>query len=123
MEQLLLHLFGDFILQNDWMALNKKEKTWKGELACQVHCILYALPFLLITNWMAVVVIYISHYALDRTNIVSHLIAAKNGIKDVSNLGFNPDRPFALSIWLYIFTDNTIHLIFNYLAITFITLN
>jgi len=29
MEQLLLHLFGDFIVQNDYVALNKKKNTLK----------------------------------------------------------------------------------------------
>jgi hypothetical protein len=27
------------------MAQNKKKLTWLGELACQIHCITYSLPF------------------------------------------------------------------------------
>ena len=120
MIQLLLHLFGDFIVQNDWMALNKKKFTWKGELACQVHCILYALPFLLIGTWQAVLVIYISHYILDRTNIVSWFLSLRNGVYHIKNFGHAIERPFVISIWLMIITDNSFHLIFNFLALIFL---
>jgi hypothetical protein len=44
-EQLILHAVGDYLIQNDWMAQNKKKLTWLGELACQIHCITYSLPF------------------------------------------------------------------------------
>ena len=121
MEQLLLHLFGDYILQNDWMAQNKKAKGWKGELACQIHCVLYSLPFLLITSPLGVFLIYIAHYALDRTNIVTHLLSLRNtGKWDNINFGFSPDRPIWLTVWLNIFTDNTLHLIFNWMIILWV---
>jgi hypothetical protein len=120
MIQLGLHLIGDYIIQNDWMALNKKLITLRGELACQIHCISYALLFLVIGSWKAVLVIYITHYILDRTNIVVKALAIRNGIKSTKNFGFGLRRPFAISIWLYIITDNTIHLILNWLALKFL---
>lgn len=120
MEQILLHLLGDFILQNDFMATNKKNITWKGELACQIHCITYSLPFLLIGSWQAVVVIYVSHYIIDRSKFISWFLALRNGTKDISNFGFGKDRPFALSIWLNIITDNTFHLACNYFALKYL---
>jgi len=120
MEQLFLHLIGDYIIQNDWMALNKKLKTLKGELACQIHCILYSLPFILIGSWEAVIAIYISHYILDRTNIVSYFLALRNGVDNIKNFGFSESRPFAITIWLLIITDNIFHLIFNYLALKYL---
>jgi len=120
MLQLLLHGIGDYIIQNDWMALNKKKKSWKGELACQTHCILYALPFLFIGSWKAVFVIYLSHYILDRTNIVAWFLAIRNGVFNIKNFGFGEERPFAITIWLLIITDNLFHVIFNFLALTYL---
>jgi len=120
MEQLLLHLFGDYVLQNDWMALNKKNRGLTGLLACLTHCILYGLPFLLITNYIAVLSIILTHFIIDRTNIVAKFLAIRNNVDNIDNFGFAKNRPFALSIWLLIITDNTFHLIINYLLIKYI---
>lgn len=125
MEQLLLHLLGDFIIQNDWMALNKKKKTPIGFLACFIHSVTYSLPFLLITSWDAVIIIGSTHFIIDHTKIIDYIICFKNGrfndIKtgDIPNFGFHPDRPKFISVWIYIFVDNTFHLIINYLAILY----
>ncbi len=43
MSPLVAHLVGDFILQNEWMASNKKHRSF----ACLVHVLVYLLPFLL----------------------------------------------------------------------------
>ena len=117
MEQLLLHLFGDFIVQNDWMALNKKENSLKGLSACFIHCLTYSLPFFLLTNWLGVLFIFLTHFIFDSSHIVSYFLMYKNGAKDINNFGYNKERPFALTIWLNIITDNTIHLILNYIII------
>lgn len=41
MPQLLAHLFGDYILQSDWMAQNKTKRSWPA----LVHALLYSLCF------------------------------------------------------------------------------
>jgi hypothetical protein len=117
MEQLLLHLFGDFILQNDSVALRKKERSWTGLLYCIYHCITYSIPFLLITNWKACILIGIGHFLIDRWNIVGYFIKTKNFVKTLENFGHKPERPFAITAWLYIIQDNTIHLIWNFFII------
>ena len=120
MEQLLLHLLGDYIIQNDNVALNKKKKGFKNLMYCVFHCVTYALPFLLITNWFAVLLIAVTHFAIDRTNIVAHFLKLRNNVPDISNFGFGKERPFALTIWLLIITDNTFHLLINFLIILYI---
>jgi len=115
MIQFLLYCIGDYLIQNDWMGLNKKKLTLKGELACQIHCITYSLPFLFIGSWKAVIAIYLSHYIIDRTNIIGWFLAIRNFVFDTKNFGFAHDRPVFISFWLYIITDNIFHLICNYL--------
>jgi len=117
MIQLLLHLFGDFVVQNDWMALNKKEPGWIGIKTCAIHSITYALPFLLITSIWAVLLIGITHYIIDRGHLVEKYIQWHNGETYSKNFGYGKDRPFAISIWLFIITDNTFHLIINFALI------
>lgn len=120
MEQLILHLVGDYLFQNDWMALNKKKLTWNGELACQAHCIIYSLPFFLIGSWQAVIVIYLTHYAIDRSKFVEWFLAIRNGVFHTENFGFSKERPFTISVWLYIIVDNSFHLICNYFALKYL---
>ena len=76
MEQLLCHLFGDFALQTDWMAMNKSKKSFN----CLVHVLIYTACFLLITtSWKALLVIGITHFILDRWHfILRRLIWLKN---------------------------------------------
>jgi len=136
MIQLILHGIGDFFLQTDFQALNKKKKGWLGFWCCLKHCITYSLPFLFIGSWKSVLVIFLTHFIIDRTNIVAYAIAWKNGVYkqgfpstrfwtawkdyDISNFGFSPERPFAISIWLYIICDNLCHIICNYLALKYL---
>lgn len=117
MEQLLLHLFGDYIVQNDIMATRKKEKSINGLLLCLLHCITYSLPFFLITNWKSVILIFVGHFILDRWNLLIPFIKSKNMVSFNNNFGYKESTPFALSVWLYIIQDNTLHLIWNYLII------
>lgn len=136
MLQLILHGIGDYFLQTDKQALGKKLKGLYGFKCCLTHCISYSLPFKFIGSWSAVAVIFITHFIIDRTNIVAYALAWKNGVKkyreddelgtkteigyDISNFGFGKERPFAITIWLYIICDNLCHIIFNYIALTYL---
>ena len=141
MIQLILHGIGDYFLQTDKQALGKKNKGLYGFKCCLIHCITYSLPFLFIGSWQAVSVIFITHFIIDRTNIVAYALAIKNNVKkkmvrdvwypsghhdeeyteyDITNFGFGLERPFALSIWLYIICDNLCHIICNYLALKYL---
>ena len=137
MIQLILHGIGDYFIQTDKWALNKKKEGWFGFRCCFIHCLTYALPFLLIANWLQVSLIFLTHFFIDRYHIIDYVLAWKNGVKkevvdisfgeaktkkvlDISNFGFGLDRPFAISIWLYIITDNLVHIIGNYLILKYI---
>lgn len=104
MDWMIGYFVGDYLLQNDWMAFNKKKKTLRGELACTVHCLLVTLSILLFTgwwDWTHAILVYASHYVLDRTGLVEWYV-------ETMNVG----KPLP---WLYIVHDNILHLVSLYL--------
>lgn len=121
MEQLLLHLVGDYITQTDWMAT---EKT-KRNTAAGVHALVYGLPFFLLTSsWLAVSIIISTHYLIDRYRLARFVVFAKNWATnrslcwaDCSATGYPGATPPWLAVWLLIIADNTIHLCINYGAL------
>jgi hypothetical protein len=123
-EQLLIHLFGDYITQTDWMASNKTNRS----LPAQVHAIVYTLPFLLLTtSFQALFVIYATHYLIDRYRLARYVVFAKNWMTDhslqwadCSGTGYHQDRPAWLAVWLLIVADNTMHLIINFFTLKYL---
>lgn len=121
MEQLLLHLTGDYILQTDWMAREKVRRT----SAALVHVTVYTIPFLLLTNsTSALFFIWFSHLVIDRFRLARYVAFAKNWVtntslkwQDCKKTGYPDSAPIWLSAWLMIITDNTLHLIMNYAAL------
>lgn len=124
MEQLLLHLIGDYITQSDWMANNKTKATWPA--LC--HSVIYSLPFLLICPPLAVGVIWVTHLLIDRFRLARYVVYAKNKAlspsfpawSECNITGYKNDTPAWLSVWLLIIADNTLHLAINYLAIRYL---
>lgn len=75
MEQLILHLFGDYVSQSDWMAQNKT----KCFTPAAVHAVVYSLPFLLLRpSWIAFVVILVTHFLIDRYRVARMVTYSKN---------------------------------------------
>ncbi len=128
---LLGHLAGDYLLQNDWMALNKK-KRW---LPCLIHCSLYTFCvgiFLMPLSrglswqswWCCYQLIFLSHIVVDRTGIVEWWLNLIKG-RAFKRIGAPTDgvHPFptdARTVRL-IYTcivqtvaDNAIHLVLMY---------
>lgn len=62
------HLVGDYLIQNDWMALNKK----KSSPVCAVHCVLWATSVCLFAGWPVWTwcVLFLTHYIQDRTDVI-----------------------------------------------------
>lgn len=105
MHWIYAHLIGDYILQNDWMALNKKKSSWH----CLAHIGTYMLPFLLCgLAWWQLVLIAAQHYAVDRSQFVKWLCEIKGS------------RSFAqppMAPWSLIVVDNTVHILWMALVV------
>lgn len=99
MHWIYAHLIGDYILQNDWMALNKKTSTKH----CLVHIFCYMIPFL----WcgltpLQLFAIALQHFAIDRTNFVFWFMKVKGQEKFATG----PCSP-----WSIIVLDNILHIL------------
>lgn len=110
MIQLFCHFIGDYILQMPDMAYYKKEKSLRGYLYCSLHCILYGLPFFIITNYIGVLLIIITHFIIDKYNLVERFIEFK---EDMSVNKNSNDIKFFLRIVI----DNGLHLMINWTII------
>lgn len=71
MSELLCHLFGDYVFQNHWMANTKTSSS----AAALLHASIYALPFLLLTlNWKVLLVIWATHFIIDRFRLARYWV-------------------------------------------------
>ena len=124
MEQLILHLVGDYVTQTDRMA-NEKISDIKMAL---LHAFIYSVPFFLLDiSIAAFLVIFISHALIDRYRVAKYIIYARNYLHDRSlkwgeckGTGYHQDKPAWLTVWLMIIADNTLHLSINYLSILYL---
>ena len=122
---MILHLFGDYVTQSDWMATNKT----KSSLPAAAHAFVYSLPFMLLCLHarrpeVAYGVIVFTHFLIDRYRLARYVVWAKNFLgpgnlpwKECTATGYPPDRPAWLAVWLLIAADNTLHLAINYAAL------
>ncbi len=77
MEQLIAHLFGDYIFQSDWMANSKTSQS----VACIAHCLTYGIGFYIIgASWGALFVIIGTHFLIDRFRLAKYVVYAKQWI-------------------------------------------
>ena len=105
MHWIYAHLIGDYILQNDFMAQNKK-KSWKH---CLLHVFVYMLPFLFCDiSSLAFVLIAVQHYILDKTMIVGWFMK----IKGSEQFATGPLYP-----WSWVVMDNILHILWIALVV------
>lgn len=123
------HFVGDYLLQNDWMALNKKERSWP----CFVHCVIYTLCICLFVLpqceltmawWPFVMLIFLSHIVLDGTGLIEwwlHLIGGRSFQRlkgPCTSLDARTTRLIYTCI-VQTIADNTVHLcLMYYIVIT-----
>lgn len=106
---LIGHLVGDYLLQNDWMASNKK----KSHVACFVHCTLYTLACLFFSSLAAFAhpdvehlpmwfwaLIFVTHFLIDRWNFVTWYM---------NTAGQEGFRTGVCAPWSSIAVDNSLH--------------
>jgi hypothetical protein len=96
------HMVGDYLLQTDWMANNKK----KSSFACAVHCLLWTASVTLFarwwTHWWLPVALFVTHFAQDRTQFIRWYM------NHMGQKGFSTPP---LAPWSMIVVDNTFHLV------------
>lgn len=119
----LAHFIGDYLLQSDWMALEKTKHWWPAI----VHAVTYGLPFLIVTRSIpALAVIVITHAIIDHYRLARHVVWAKNLLapkeyrypwRECKATGYHQSRPPFMAVWLMIIADNTMHNIINVVAI------
>jgi hypothetical protein len=98
------HLVGDYLLQNDWMALNKKKRS----LPCIVHCTLWTLSVCFFAGWWtlpAIAVLWVTHFIQDRTGIILWYMKSIGQDQFISG----PCAP-----WSVIVVDNVWHIVVIY---------
>ena len=117
MIQLLAHLLGDYVLQSDRMARNKTcSHRW-----ALLHALLYALCFVwIVPSVWAWLVILSTHFLIDRYRLATYWIRFYNGVQDPGLFGYEAAKPAYMAFWLMVIVDNTMHLVINYLAITWL---
>ena len=120
------HLAGDYLLQNEWMAMNKSKNTLNGWIAAMVHCILYTLAVCLFMwnfdlIWM--VVVFLSHFPIDKFGLAEkYMILKGSGLRNYINSA-NRNKHYTdnntgqdmltggFRAVVYAVTDNAMHLI------------
>lgn len=105
------HLVGDYLLQNDWMALNKKKRT----LPCAVHCGLWTIAVCAFAGWWAwwvPPVLFAAHFAQDRTGLVVWWMTRVNRQTQFVS---GPCAP-----WSIIVVDNVWHIVSLYAVARFL---
>lgn len=75
------HFVGDYLFQNQWMAIGKSQPGWKGTVACTVHVLLYTLAVALFTGWnpLFLLVVAVPHWIIDRWSLATYILQFKNG--------------------------------------------
>lgn len=118
MNYIIGHLVGDYLLQNDWMALNKKRDDILGWTSCSVHCLIWTLAVLTCCDWWRIdifIYVFLSHFLLDKTYLIVWYMKKIGSFSRIINDNKNPNQLLA-----YIAVDNSAHLLFLFLIAKFI---
>jgi hypothetical protein len=118
------HFVGDYLFQNQWMAVGKSHKGKRGHVACTVHVLLYTFAIALFTGWhpLFLLVVAIPHWIIDRWSLATYWLTFKNGYsmhevwKEAPLCARPAPKELEQNVWkvafaapVYIFNDNTFH--------------
>lgn len=102
LDAIIGHLVGDYLLQNDWMARNKKSVSW----ICLIHCVLWTNSVCLFSgcrdHWVWLILLA-THFLQDRTTIIRKFMYWAGQEQ------FATDEK--LSPWSIIVVDNVWHIV------------
>ncbi|PIR06727.1 MAG: hypothetical protein COV55_02695 [Candidatus Komeilibacteria bacterium CG11_big_fil_rev_8_21_14_0_20_36_20] len=118
---ILGHLMGDYLLQSKKMALKKSEKGINGMLWCFLHSSIYTLSvclFLWEFNLWLLILVFISHYPIDRWSLATKWLKMIKGrdLKTVyQSQGQYREIDLTFSCIVYTIPDNSMHLILLWL--------
>lgn len=137
-EILLGHLVGDFMLQNENMAINKSKYNLIGWTYCTIHCILYTIAVCTIMwnfNSYWIIAVFFSHFLIDKFGIAEWYLANIKGrslkkfvkpFDDLNEIIYMPKPEVPTSRYdalqggftavVYTLTDNTMHLLLIWIA-------
>lgn len=110
------HLVGDYLFQNDWMALNKKASSFH----CAVHCFIWTVCVMAFSGvifhggLMPVIVFWIlfgTHFLQDRTGLIRWYMRA---------IGQEKFATGPCSPWSIIVVDNVWHIVTIWLVWKFL---
>ena len=124
-EMLLGHFVGDYLLQNNWMALKKSDNTGLGWAACIVHCLLYTSAVcVLMWEWnpLWITAVFLSHFVIDKFGIAESYLKIINGrslrrfITEPVNQTYSPTVALqsGFYVFVYVVVDNTMHILLMY---------
>jgi hypothetical protein len=113
MEQIVLHFAGDFLFQNNWMAVNKGRYNPIGWFACFAHCLIYSLPFLFFLSVPGVLSVLLAHFIIDKFGLAVYWTK-------FIKTGRNYSSTEPLFIFLVFTVDLSFHFVSNYLIFRFI---
>lgn len=98
---LIAHLFGDFIFQTNWMAVNKANRTHSllfHALTYTLTIYLFAVTFSVPLSVWAIALVFVSHCILDRR------VFTKWWVKTVMKVDGREEE------WLVIMVDQAFHI-------------
>jgi len=114
-ELLLGHLTGDYLLQTEFIALNKSKNTLYGWLAAIIHCILYTFAVCLFMwnfQFIWIVAVFCSHFFIDKFAFGKWYLKHIKGMELDNHRGYYSGNLHAgFTAVIYTITDNTMHLI------------
>jgi len=146
---ILGHLLGDYVLQNKWMAETKKQKSFDGFLACFIHCIIYTSIVIITLSFsnqfisiyaahanyrilfiVLFVLIFLSHYVIDRTHFVewyANIMGIRVWNSDINLDNYDMESftkletiRLSFGTFVYIVLDNTLHLLLMTIILSFL---
>ena len=111
---IIFHFIGDYLLQNDFIANQKTNKTFPA----LIHVTLYGIPFYFLIGFSySLLFIVATHFFIDRFRLAVYWIKLINLNFDSNNLGYDDNKPKWMSVWLMIIYDNVFHIVLNTIAI------